>query len=80
MYKVDRIAGLKFEKGVRMYLVKWEGYDAKHDSWEPMENLVSRFESTTRVASKRRKAAALAKREATKQQAEAQPCSEGARR
>ena len=37
---VDNGNGRKFDHGARQYLVRWEGYDAEHDTWGPMENLV----------------------------------------
>mmetsp|Transcript_13805 Transcript_13805/g.29913 ORF Transcript_13805/g.29913 Transcript_13805/m.29913 type:complete len:84 (-) Transcript_13805:304-555(-) len=36
LYKVERILNLRFDKGVRQYLVKWEGYADKDNTWEPM--------------------------------------------
>ena len=40
LYSVDKITSMRWEKGARQYLVRWEGYAASHDTWEPMENLV----------------------------------------
>ncbi len=45
MFDVERILDHRFEKQrgraapKLQYLVKWEGYDAEHDSWEPEVNL-----------------------------------------
>ena len=39
-YTVDKMLGMRWCKGNREYLVRWEGYAASHDTWEPMENLV----------------------------------------
>ena len=40
LYAVDRILNMKWERGARMYLVRWQGYGEKDDTWEPMDNLV----------------------------------------
>ena len=40
LYNVDKITNMRFSKGVRENLVRWEGYAAAHDTWEPIENLV----------------------------------------
>jgi hypothetical protein len=39
-YIVDKMVGMRWNKGSRQYLVRWKGYDASDDTWEPMENLV----------------------------------------
>ncbi|KAL1526462.1 hypothetical protein AB1Y20_015172 [Prymnesium parvum] len=40
-YGVDRIAAVRYIRGVKQYLVEWTGYDPiKECTWEPMENLV----------------------------------------
>ena len=31
----------RLKDGVRQFLVKWEGYDATHNSWEPASNFIS---------------------------------------
>lgn len=38
VYTVERILKDKTVKGKKRYLVKWEGYDASHNSWEPPES------------------------------------------
>ena len=40
LYAVDKIINLRWARGNRQYLVRWEGYGESHDTWEPMENLV----------------------------------------
>ena len=40
VYAVDKIINVRWTKGSREYLVRWEGFAASHDTWEPMENLV----------------------------------------
>jgi hypothetical protein len=40
-YIVDKMVGMRWNKGSREYLVKWMGYAASADTWEQMENLVS---------------------------------------
>ncbi|KAL1495916.1 hypothetical protein AB1Y20_014558 [Prymnesium parvum] len=39
-YKVEKVKSMRFLKGVRQYLVAWEGYGEGDDTWEPMANLV----------------------------------------
>jgi hypothetical protein len=38
IYTVERILKDKTVKGKKRYLVKWEGYDSSHNSWEPPES------------------------------------------
>ena len=41
MYRVEKILKKKKVKGKNMVLVKWSGYDSKHNSWIPEENIQS---------------------------------------
>ena len=38
-YDVEGILGHRDKAGVREYKVRWAGYNATHDSWEPEGNL-----------------------------------------
>ena len=40
VYKVEKILKRKRVKGKDMVLVKWLGYDNKHNSWIPKEDIV----------------------------------------
>ncbi|KAG2193130.1 hypothetical protein INT47_006430 [Mucor saturninus] len=40
-YIVARIAGTKIESGRRYYLIEWEGYDLKDNTWEDESNVFS---------------------------------------
>ena len=37
----DRNRGRGIHKKCREYLVQWRGYDASHNTWEPVENLIN---------------------------------------
>ena len=38
-YTVEKLLASRLADGKKEYLVRWEGYTEKHDSWEPIENL-----------------------------------------
>jgi hypothetical protein len=40
-YIVEKIIDKRFKNGRVEYLVKWQGYNIKDSTWEPMENLKS---------------------------------------
>ena len=41
VYEVDKILDLRRNnKGVSEYLIKWKGWGAQHNSWEPRENIM----------------------------------------
>lgn len=39
IFEVEQILSKKIEKGVTKYRVRWKGYTAADDSWEPVDNL-----------------------------------------
>jgi hypothetical protein len=41
IYEPESIKAMRLAKGVSQYLVKWVGYDAKDNTWEPIENLAA---------------------------------------
>lgn len=43
VYTVERILKDKTVRGKKRYLVKWEGYDASHNSWEPPESFYDKI-------------------------------------
>ena len=69
---------IRINKGSREYLVRWEGYAASHDTWEPMENLVGcakeirEFELAREDQDKADAEALIAKRQKAKADAEAE--------
>ena len=71
-WAVERIVNVMWEKGLRKYLVKWEGWDAKDNTWEPMDNLVGcapqirAFEKTREAEDAKAKEEVLRKRQAAK--------------
>ena len=38
-YEPERVVAERLAKGVTQYQVKWVGWDAKHNTWEPLEHL-----------------------------------------
>eukprot|EP00966_Prymnesium_polylepis_P306951 7093102-Prymnesium_polylepis.1 len=64
---------MRWAKGAREYLVRWEEYAAAHATWEPMEHLVGcaaqirEYESARAAADKADAEAALAKRQKAKE-------------
>ena len=69
VYNVEKLLASRLAGGKKEYKVRWEGYGEKHDSWEPMENLVGCAQQIREYEQKRDKedkeaaAAALAKRQ-----------------
>ena len=44
-YEVETLLAHRQQGQQRQYLVKWKGYDASHNTWEPARNLVNAEES-----------------------------------
>ena len=38
-YLIDKIIGYKTIKGIEYYKIRWQGYTAKDDTWEPWSNI-----------------------------------------
>jgi len=38
-FEVEKLVDMKMEGRKKLYLVKWKGYAAKHNTWEPKSNL-----------------------------------------
>uniref|UniRef100_A0A915M1T2 NAD(P)H-hydrate epimerase n=1 Tax=Meloidogyne javanica TaxID=6303 RepID=A0A915M1T2_MELJA len=67
VYAAERLLQIRTRKGQQEYLVKWKGWSAKHNTWEPTENilddrLIQEFEQrqTTTTRGPKRKSAAAA--------------------
>ena len=56
-YAVEWIMAKELEEGQEWYLVRWQGYGAAHDSWEPASNLAQ--SATDLVAAYEARAAEL---------------------
>jgi hypothetical protein len=41
IYEPEKIVATRGAQGVTQFHVKWVGYDAKHNTWEPIKNLAS---------------------------------------
>ena len=39
VYEPEKIVAERMSKGVTQYQVKWVGWESKHNTWEPIENL-----------------------------------------
>ena len=37
-YEPEKVIAERLAKGVTQYQVKWAGYNAKHNTWEPIEH------------------------------------------
>ena len=38
-YEPERVVAERLAKGVTQYQVKWAGFDAKHNTWEPRSSI-----------------------------------------
>ena len=38
-YQVEKIVGMRREADEVQYLIKWKGWGAKHNTWEPLSHL-----------------------------------------
>ena len=65
LYTVEKITAMRWSGGARQWLVRWEGYGEKDDTWEPIEHLVGcatfirEFESRREEEDKQEKARAF---------------------
>ena len=71
VYKVEKIVNVMWEKGSRKYLVKWEGWADKDNTWEPMDNLVGCAAQIREYDKEREKADIEAKAEVLRKRQEA---------
>mmetsp|Transcript_35328 Transcript_35328/g.92390 ORF Transcript_35328/g.92390 Transcript_35328/m.92390 type:complete len:132 (+) Transcript_35328:231-626(+) len=39
---IEELLGRRMQNGTMMYLCRWHGLDAAHDTWEPAENIFCR--------------------------------------
>jgi hypothetical protein len=40
LYLVDKLLDMKMEGTQKLFLVKWDGFSAKYNTWEPVSNLM----------------------------------------
>ena len=40
LYLVDKLLDMKMEGTQKLFLVKWKGFSAKYNTWEPVSNLI----------------------------------------
>lgn len=65
IYFVERIMDKKFIKNKPRYLVKWRGWEHKHNTWEPLENLTNVMEEIDKFEEGKKKKLVGVKRKAT---------------
>lgn len=39
IYEVESVLGMRWEKGKKLYLIKWKDYEDSDNTWEPEEHL-----------------------------------------
>lgn len=84
-YLVEKLVEMKMEKGKKVFLVKWKGYSAKQNTWEPVANLkgfeeeMKAFDAPAPKESKKRKAPEPAPAPAPKKAAAAAPAAKAKR-
>jgi Chromo (CHRromatin Organisation MOdifier) domain len=44
-FKIEKTLGERKRRGKTEYLVKWKGFDDRHNSWEPAENIVKDYQN-----------------------------------
>jgi hypothetical protein len=71
LYEVETIKARRLSKGKPEYLIHWKGFEDKHDSWEPLDNLAGIEPDLAAFETKQKKdqeefAAQLAARKAAK--------------
>ncbi len=49
IFHVDRIVDEKLETGLKLYRVRWIGYAASEDTWEPSSNISARVPTLPRL-------------------------------
>lgn len=68
MFEVEKILEKRIVSGQAEYFLKWKGYGARHNSWEPEENLeipahlIEAFERQWEEKEKKKKPAKNAKK------------------
>jgi hypothetical protein len=40
VYAAERLLQIRTRRGRQEYLVKWKGWSTKHNTWEPVENIL----------------------------------------
>ena len=69
MYEIEDVIAERLEKGVPIYRIRWKGFGAESDTWEPIEHLAGAEVYAARFREEQEASQVRAKAEITEKQA-----------